>query len=122
VYTVNIERRIMSDADAARILSAANNVKYIQETSDIKIRAQQIYDRIPDRQIFEQVRDDMKNGVIQMAAISELGLVFAHNSNTFSVYAVIGGQRHELGAIDALSVAELAAALPAVMIRVLRSN
>ncbi|MGH7467134.1 MAG: hypothetical protein ACRENP_04025 [Longimicrobiales bacterium] len=122
VASVYVEKRIMSDAQAAQILNAANNVRYIKETSDIKIRMQQIYDQIPDRQIFEQVRDDVQNGVIKMAAISELGMVYAHAPKTIAVYAVIGGTRHELGSINAFSVAALAAALPGVMIEALKTN
>jgi hypothetical protein len=122
VKTVNVERRIMSDANAARLIDAANNVKYIKETSDRKIRMQQIYDQIPDRRLFEDVRDDIRDGVVQMENISELGFVYAHAPKTLRVYAVINGRRHDLGSIDAFSVAELAAALPGAMIDALRNN
>lgn len=122
VATVNVDRRIMSDVNATRLIEAADNVKHIKETSDLKISAQQIYDAVPDREIFEQIRDDIQNGVIVMAPIEQLGFTYGHTSKSLSVFAVIGGQRKELGSIDAFSVAALAAALPEAMITVLRSN
>lgn len=119
---VVVEERIMSDAQAAALIHAADNVKYIKATSDIKISMQQIYDRVPDRAIFEQVRDDVQNGVLVMARIQQLGFVHTNATKTFSVYAIIGGQRYEFGSIDAFSVAALAKALPAAMIKALRAN
>jgi hypothetical protein len=122
VASVTVERRVLSDDNVAKILWAADHVKYIQATSDTRIRMQQIYDQIPDRQIFEQVRDDVQNGVIRMVNISELGMVYAHAPKTVGVYAVIGGKRYELGSVNAFSVAALAAALPNAMIDALKSN
>jgi hypothetical protein len=122
VKTVTVDKRIMSDADAAKLIAAANNVKYIKERSDVMISMKQIYERVPDRQIFEELRDDLRNGVLVMADIGELGFIFVHDSKTFEVYAVIDGKRHELGSIDAFSLAAWVAALPSAMIEALRSN
>ena len=123
VAKVSVSRRIMSDAQADLLIQAANNVKYIPAASNVMISMQQIYDRIPDRAIFEQVRDDIKDGVVVMARIEELGLVISHGGQrTFKLYAVIGGKRYEIGSMEALTVAGLVAKLPAVMIDALRRN
>jgi hypothetical protein len=122
VTRVNIEKRIMSDDNAAKLLWAANNVKYIKETSDIKIRMEQIYNEVHDRAIFEQIRDDIENGVVKIAKIDELGFVYRHASKALEVYTVIAGKRYALGTFDPFSVTALAAALPDVMISALRGN
>jgi hypothetical protein len=122
VYTTTVRRQIMSDANAASLLQAADNVKYIKETSDRKISMQQIYDQVPNREIFEDLRDDLKNGVIVMADITDLGFVYGHATKTYAVYAVIGGKRHALGKVDAFSVSALAVAMCDAMIDALRNN
>ena len=122
VATVTVRKQIMSDANAASLLQAADNVKYITGTSDRMISMQQIYDQVPNRQIFESVRDDIQNGVIVMADISDLGFVYGHATRTYAVYAVIGGKRYGLGEVDAFSVSTLAGALRDAMIDALRNN
>lgn len=73
--------------------------------------------------IFEQVRDDITDGLLVMEDIGELGLVIPHGTPlTFKLYAVIGATRYEVGSIQALTVAALAARLPEIMIEALRSN
>jgi hypothetical protein len=122
VATVTVRKQIMSDANAASLLQAADNVKYIKETSDRMVSMQQIYDQVPNRAIFEEVRDDIKNGVIVMADITDLGFVYGHATRTYAVYAVIAGKRYGLGEVDAFSVSTLAGALRDAMIDALRNN
>lgn len=122
VATVTVRKQIMSDANAASLLQAADNVKYITETSNRMISMQQIYDQVPNRAIFEEVRDDIQNGVIVMADISDLGFVYGHATKTYAVFAVIGGKRYGVGQVDAFSVSTLAGALRDAMIDALRNN
>jgi hypothetical protein len=123
VATVTISRQVLTSSQVTALRNAADNVKYIEETSDIKISMQQIYDQVPDRQLFEQVRDDIQNGLLIMEEIGELGFVFPHSGTpAFNLYAVIDGKRYELGTISAMTVAELAAGLPAAMLEALKSN
>jgi len=124
VVTINVSRRIISDAQANQLILAANNVQYIPATSNIMISMQQIYNVIPDRAIFEQVRDDIKDGLLVMEDIGELGFVLPHaaGQGSFNLYAVIGGRRYEVGAIPALTVEALAGKLVAAMITSLRLN
>jgi hypothetical protein len=123
VWSVTFERRIMSDTQAAQLDAAAGYIRYIPETSNIMISMRQIYDRIPDKLIFEQVRDDLRNGVLQMARIDELGVVVPHaGQRTFNLYSVIAGRRYEVGPVQALTVGALAERLSGVMITALRAN
>jgi hypothetical protein len=120
---VTFSYRILSDAQASQLITAANNVKYIAETSNLKISMQQIYDQIPSKEIFEQVRDDVQDGLVVMEDIGELGFVLPHSGPaTFNAYAVINGKRYEVGSIDALTVAGLAAKCTEAMITALRTN
>ena len=123
MITVTFKRRILSDTDANKLIIAANNVKYIKEKSDIKVKMQDVYNLIPDRLIFEQVRDDIVNGVLVMKPIEKLGMVVTHAApGGCELYVVIGGTRHDLGAIAALDVATMAAMIPEAMIKALRAN
>ncbi|MGH7620007.1 MAG: hypothetical protein ACREPM_22565 [Gemmatimonadaceae bacterium] len=122
--TVNVSRRIMSDANADRLVQAANDVPHITETSDVKISMQQIYDQVDDKALFEQVRDDITNGVLVMRGISQLGFVFPHGqaAGAYHLYAVIDGVRYEAGTLSAMTVDAFAALLPSVMIQALKAD
>jgi hypothetical protein len=123
LWSASFERRIMSDAQANQLILAADNIDRIPATSNVMISMRQIYDRIPTKQIFEQVRDDINDGVLRMVRIDEMGMVVSHAAQpTFSLYARMGGRRYELGAIPALTIATLAVRFPDAMITALRSN
>lgn len=123
VKTVTITRRVLTTSQVATLLTAADNVKYIAETSDIMISMKQIYDTVPERELWESVRDDIQNGLLVMEDIDQMGFVVPHGETpTFNFFAVIGGQRKELGTIGAMTIAELARGLPAAMIEVLKGN
>jgi hypothetical protein len=123
LWSVTFSRRILADDVAAKLIAAADNLKYIPETSAIKIRMQEIYNLIPDRLIFEQVRDDIQNGLLVMRTIGELGFVFPHaGQKAFNLYVVIDGKRHEVGSMQALTVESLVRMLTDPMIQALRTN
>ena len=121
---MNVSQRIMSDGDANALINAANNVDRIQETSDIKISMQQICDDVPDRQLFEDVRDDIQDGLLVMRDIGDLGLTVDHSvlPPVFLLYAEIDGTRHEGGPISAMTVAAFLVDLSELMIGALRIN
>lgn len=121
VKTVNVSVRIMSDAQANQLIDAADDVYRIQETSDIKITMQQIYDQVDDRELFEQVRDDLRDGLLQMRDIGELGLTYANDpGGEYVLYAVIDGVRYEGSPVSALTVVELLKQLPDIMTEALK--
>ena len=119
VATVRIRIHILSDEQVAQINLAANNVRYIKETWEVKVRAQDIYDRIPDREIFERVRDDIRNGVVAIPSITEIGYVQPHLSPDIALFATIGGTRHDVGAADLFDLAEMSATLAAKVVSIL---
>lgn len=116
IKTVNVSKRVMSDSQANQIVAAADNVRFIKESWDRKVQMQDIYDAIPDKQIFERVKDDIQNGVIVIDDIGEIGFVYGNEDKTFRVYAVIGGERHELGEVDLFSVVDMAGAVTSAIV------
>lgn len=119
---VPIRRRILTDAQADALITAADNVKYIQETSNLKITMQQIYDQVDDRALFERVRDDLRDGLLVMRQIDELGFVHPHaeGKRAFDVFVVIDGRRYEPGALQAMTVDAYAGLLSRAMIEALK--
>jgi hypothetical protein len=116
VKTVNVSRRIMSDTQANQIIAAADNVRYIKESWDRKVQMQQIYDNIPDKAIFEKVKDDIENGLIVIDDLGEIGFVYGHDDQTFRAYALVGDVRHELGEVDLFSVVDLIEAVTSAIV------
>jgi hypothetical protein len=115
--TVKVSARVLTDSQANTLINAANNVKYIKETSDRKIRMQQIYDSIPAKSIFEKVKQDIANGVDAFPSLSEFGFVLKHGAaKTFGVYAVLNGERHDLGALDPFDPGAVAKAVSALIL------
>lgn len=122
LYSTTIRRTILTDSQANRLIEAADNVYRIQETSDRKIQLQQVYDTVNDRELFEEVRDDLRDGVLIMRGIEELGFVVEHDAPAFALYARIDGTTRQAGTISALTLEQLMVELPGVMIDALRSN
>lgn len=122
LYSTTVTRRILSDDQANRLIEAADNVYRIQETSDRKIQLQDVYDTVNDRELFEQVRDDLENEILIMRTIDELGFVFVHDEPGFGLYAVIDGNTYQAGTIEGLTLEELMKGLPDVMLEALKIN
>jgi hypothetical protein len=118
LYSRKITVRVMTDAQAAKLVEAANNVRYIKETSDRRLSMRQIYDQVDDRALFERVRNDIKDGMIRIRGVEELGVVYRHGLDTpaFDLYVKIDGERHEAGSIPALTLAELVKRISEIMI------
>jgi hypothetical protein len=62
---------------------------------------------VNERELFEDVRDDLRDGLLVMRAIEELGLVYVHDAPGFNLYAQIDGTVYEAGTVSALSIGEL---------------
>lgn len=117
VKTVNVSKRIMSNTQANQLITAANNVKYIKETWDRKVRMQDIYDSIPDKQIFENVKDDIQNGIVVIPNVGEMGFEMKHDDvDSFEVYVMIDGKRESMGNVDVFSVPEMIVAVSSFLV------
>ena len=98
--TVKIDVQILTSEQVQLLNTAADNVKYIAETSDIKIAAEEIWSRVPSKEIMEKLKTDIASGVKDIPAIGEVGFINHHDKNTYSYYWVVDGEKKELGNID----------------------
>jgi len=118
--TVHVSRRIMSDANANKLIEAADNVKYIKESWDRMVQMQQIYDAIPAKEIFEDLKRDIEDGTRAIPELGEFGFVLAHDdAQTLAAYAIVAGERRDLGTLDVFSVPDLLASLSTTMVDLL---
>lgn len=123
VYSTTYTRRILSDEQASMLLRAADNVHRIKETSDLKIKLQSVYDTVNERALFEQVRDDLENGVLKMRPFEEMGFVIPHQGDfRAELYVRIDGKSYQSGTITALDIEQMVEGLSEAMIEALKTN
>ncbi len=71
--TVTIDVEVLTSTQVDLLNTAADNVKYIAETSDIMIEAEEVWKRVPSREVMEQLKDDIAAGTKSIPAIEEVG-------------------------------------------------
>ena len=109
--TVNIDVEVLTSEQVNLLNTAADNVKFIAATSDIKIEAQDIFDRIPAKEIMAQLKDDIQSGVKTIPSIEEVGFINHHANNTYSYYWIANGKRTDLSDIDIFDPDSIAEAI-----------
>ena len=109
--TVKIDVEVLTSEQVALLNTAADNVKYIAETSDIKIAAEEIWERIPAKEIMEKLKDDIASGTKVIPSIEEVGFINHHDKNTFSYYWVANGERTDLEDINIFDPDSIAEAI-----------
>jgi hypothetical protein len=109
--TVSISVEVLTPEQVALLNEAADNVKYIAETSDIKISAEEILASIPSKEIMEQLRQDIQNGTKSIPSIEEVGFINHHSDNTFSFYWIVDGEKTELSDVDIFNPYSIAEAI-----------
>ena len=98
--SATVDVRILPDDKVSLILEAADNVKYLAETSDRKFKARKIYDELPSKEELEKLRADIQSGVKKIPGLSEVGFIYSHDDKTYSFYVVHGGKRHDVPEFD----------------------
>jgi len=98
--TVSINVEVLTSEQVLLLNEAADNVKYIAETSDLKIKAQEIFDRVPAKEILEQLKQDIQTGTKSIPSIEEVGFINYHAQGTFSYYWIADGEKTDLSDID----------------------
>ena len=124
LYSKSISRRILSDANAGKLLEAASHVPMITETSNRKLSLQQVYDQVPDRELFEQIRDDLQDGLVAVGDLGTLGFVYVHAEDRrgFHAFAVIDGRRYQAGAVSDMQVSTWAEVVWESVLEALKVN
>ena len=67
---------------------------------DIKIEAEEIWKRVPAKEVMEKLKDDIASGIKSIPSIEEVGFINYHNEDTFSYYWIINGEKKELADIN----------------------
>lgn len=114
-----IDITVISSTQVNQLLLAADNVKYIAETSDIKVKAQQIFDAFSPRDILQGVRDDIDAGVALIPTVDEVGFTHTHSPSEWEFYAILSGEKHVLGGFDPMNPAEVERAISSLIIDML---
>ncbi len=109
--TVSIDVEVLTSAQVAQLNLAADNVKYIAETSDIKIEAQEIFNRIPAKEILEQLKMDIQNGTKTIPSIEELGFIKNHTTGKYLFYWIANGEQTDLEDVNIFDPASITDAI-----------
>jgi hypothetical protein len=114
--TRSIDITVISSTQVSQLLTAANNVKYIQETSDLKIAAQVVFDAIAPRDILQRVRTEIANGVAQIPSVDEVGFTHTWSPSAWEFYAILSGEKHVIGGFDPMNPAEVQHAISSLIV------
>ena len=109
--TVSIDVQVLTSTQVNLLNEAADNVKYIAETSDIKIEAEEIWKRIPAKEVMEKLKNDVASGIKDIPSIEEVGFVNDHSSNNFSFYWIVNGEKKDLSDVNIFDPGSIADAV-----------
>ncbi|MFL1894569.1 hypothetical protein ACJRPK_02635 [Aquimarina sp. 2-A2] len=99
--SITIKATVLNSGQVSQLLEAANNVKYIQQTSDIMIAAQRIVDELPSIEDLQNLKDSIQECVNQISDnIGDLGFIKNHTTNKYTYFLVINGERTEVSGFD----------------------
>ncbi len=98
--TVKVDVQILTSEQVNLLNTAADNVKFIAETSDIMIEAEEIWKKVPAKEIMEQLKGDISSGVKTIPSIEEVGFINHHENDTFSFYWIIDGNKKDLNDVN----------------------
>ncbi len=113
-FSLNIQ--ILPDAQVNQLLTAADNVKFIAETSDLKIKAQQIFDSLPSTEELQQLRADLQSGVREIPDVGEEGFIYTYEDKNYAFFIVLDGKRHDVSEFDLFSGSGVGEAVVSVML------
>jgi hypothetical protein len=109
--TVKIDVQILTSEQVNLLNTAADNVKYIAETSNIKIEAEEIWKRVPAKEVMDQLKGDIAAGTKSIPSIEEVGFINHHDKDTFSYYWIVNGDKKELADINIFDPDAIAGAI-----------
>ena len=75
VFNRTWNERVLSASNANSVKTAADNAYRIQESSDIRIDTQRIFDELPTEQILGRVKEDVDTGLAVIPTVDGLGYV-----------------------------------------------
>ena len=87
----------------AKLQEAADNVKYIQESSDMVVTLQQVLDQLPLKEDLEKLKGDLHSGVKKIPSFDNVGYTKAFDSFDYNYFITLGGERKEIASFNIFS-------------------
>ncbi len=87
---------VLDTITANKLKFAADNVHRIQETSDIKISAQQIVDQLPTKEIINKAKQEVNNGLNKIPSFQGAGYVI--NQGNYLSYIILNNEKISVNA------------------------
>lgn len=100
---VSLNFEVLTNTQVNQLKTAADNVKFIAETSDILVSAQAIFDAVPTEEIrdrLDQIKQDIGTQVRTYSNFSGVGFVKNHNTNEFSFFVEEGDNRRNVASFN----------------------
>ena len=109
---VSIKRDVLTTEQVNQLLEAADNVKYIEEASNIKIEAQLIVDQLPSVEDLENLKNNINGCVSEITDnIGDVGFSKNHDTGEYTYFMMVNGERTEVSGFnifDSSSVIDIA--------------
>ncbi|MGD1945090.1 MAG: hypothetical protein ACFB0A_02195 [Croceivirga sp.] len=96
---VSLNFQVLTSEQVSQLNLAADNVKFIAETSEILISAQAIFDAIPKQEILnrlDQLKQDITGQVQSFSDFAGVGFIKSHNSGDFTFFIEQGDTRRNV--------------------------
>ena len=96
---VSLNFQVLTSEQVSQLNLAADNVKFIAETSEILISAQAIFDTIPKQEILnrlDQLKQDIASQVQSFSDFAGVGFIKSHNSGDFTFFIEQGDTRRNV--------------------------
>ncbi|WP_025742516.1 hypothetical protein [Aquimarina pacifica] len=98
---VNIKLTVLTQNQVDQLNEAAANIKYIGETSNIMISAQEVVNRLPSLEQLEHLRNNINSCVSDIVDnIGDVGFIKDHNTGEYTYFIMINGERTEVSGFD----------------------
>ncbi len=97
---VSVQATVLSNSQVAQLTTAADNVKYIAETSNIKISAQQFYDQLPTKAQLTKLQQDIQSGTKKIPSIGSVGYDYVYSTKKYIFFFIADGQKKVVAQFD----------------------
>ena len=95
VFSRTWNERVLSASNANSVKTAADNAYRIQESSDIRIDTQRIFDALPTEQILSRVKEDVDAGLAVIPTVDGLGYVAS--PGRYEPFVIVNGEDKPVG-------------------------
>lgn len=100
---VNLNFEVLTNEQVSQLNLAADNVRFIAETSDILVSAQTIFDALPTQEIrdrLNQLKQDITAQVQTYSDFAGVGFIKNHNTNAFTFFIEQGNERRNVASFN----------------------